>query len=212
MNEEELAISLKEKYNPISIIVHGSYARGNALPNSDIDIYLIVPDPAESSKDRLRNFEHSILDIAFLSKKEAEEDDINERFGFNLSDAKVIFDTESLGENLLKRAQEFYKKGRNLTQEERQFRKYFFERCLGRLKDTTDDSISFEIRFGEIYGRLPRYWAELKMNTWGKSPRVAILEIQQKDEYYSRLLMSLTKASKEEKIQLLEECFRYLFD
>lgn len=202
---------LLDTYDPLAIILHGSYAREDNLPESDIDIYIVVESVNEASKKRIREFEGHILDLDFLTKEEVISPSINERFGYNLSDGKVLFDTDDIAKTLVENALALYSKGRNLTEDEIEARKYFYTRSLGRLRDSVDSPVSFEVRFGDLYGKLPRYWCELKQDTWGKSIRSTVKEMQEKDIFYLNKLELLPKETNEGRITILIELFDYLF-
>ena len=191
--------------------MHGSQARGDSLPSSDFDVYVVVSNVKEASQKRLREFQGSNLDIEFLSKDEVLEADINEFFGYNLFDAKILFDTDTIGSHLLSRAHVLYSNGRNLKVDERESREFYYKRALARLRDCVGDPISFEIRFGDLYARLPRYWAELKNNSWGKSIRILEKEIQAKDSFFFEILEQLVEVRREEKVMILEKVYNYLF-
>ena len=210
MNSQLLQI-FKDSYQPLAIILHGSQARGDSLPSSDFDVYVVVSNVKEASQKRLREFQGSNLDIEFLSKDEVLEADINEFFGYNLFDAKILFDTDTIGSHLLSRAHVLYSNGRNLKVDERESREFYYKRALARLRDCVGDPISFEIRFGDLYARLPRYWAELKNNSWGKSIRILEKEIQAKDSFFFEILEQLVEVRREEKVMILEKVYNYLF-
>ncbi|USE37164.1 nucleotidyltransferase domain-containing protein [Endozoicomonas sp. SCSIO W0465] len=83
---------LKEKYEPHTIILYGSHARGEATETSDIDIACFWDRPNEHKEARL--FQGVFLDVwvyptAFL-------DSIPEE-ALRFSDGKVIHDTRGLG-------------------------------------------------------------------------------------------------------------------
>ena len=210
MNSQLLRI-FKDAYQPLAIFLHGSQARGDSLPSSDFDVYIIVSNVKEASQKRLREFQGSNLDIEFLSKDEVLEAGINEFFGYNLFDAKILFDTDTIGSQLLSRAHILYSNGRNLKVDERESREFYYKRALARLRDCVGDPISFEIRFGDLYARLPRYWAELKNNSWGKSIRILEKEIQAKDSFFFEILEQLMEVRREEKVMILEKVYNYLF-
>jgi predicted nucleotidyltransferase len=209
--EKEIVEILRQTYNPLSIILHGSQARLDALPKSDWDLYLIVENTKEAEDKPKPNLDKIELDIGFISSQEIENIDINKKFGGNLQDTKVIFDKDKIGENLTTKAKNFYSLGRNLALKEIDDRKNFFKKMIDKLTDCKNMPIVFYLRFFEIYNRLPRYWAEIKINTWSKSPRVLIPQIKQQDEYFYDILLELTEVKNEEKIKLLKEAFEYLF-
>lgn len=60
---EEIKLRLIESYNPDSIILFGSHARGNAIENSDVDI-LILKDTKDRPIDRRIEVEKILVDRA----------------------------------------------------------------------------------------------------------------------------------------------------
>lgn len=68
-----LTTHLEEELNPEAIILFGSFAKGEDIPKSDIDIAIITPSKKESN---LENFEKKLkhnIQLFLYSKKDIEE-------------------------------------------------------------------------------------------------------------------------------------------
>lgn len=101
------ANDLKEKYNPHTIILYGSYAREDATDLSDIDIACFWDRPDEIKDARL--FHKTFLDAwiyptSFLDTVPEE--------ALRFSDGKVLHDAKGLGVEYLNRVKEKLHVGR----------------------------------------------------------------------------------------------------
>ena len=65
VNEEILAIAarLREVLAPKHIYLYGSFAKGNARPDSDYDFYVVVPDNAGAPLELSRQAYDAIRDL-----------------------------------------------------------------------------------------------------------------------------------------------------
>jgi len=100
----QLKVELKD--NLISIVLFGSYPRGTATKNSDIDIMIVVKRKVKSNKlkdlkfDILFKFEKNI-DFLIFNKKDIKD---------NMKACSPIFSTLVLGNNILYDKNKFFKK------------------------------------------------------------------------------------------------------
>ena len=208
---EELKSVLINKYNPIAIILHGSRARGEAFINSDCDLYLIVSDDFVL-EDTCDSYSDVYLDIEFIKLEELKDVDINQKFGFNLAFTKIILDRDNIAKDLITKAEDYYKKGKNLNNEQLKNRKDYFTRGVLRLENLVNNRIAFTVRFNDIYARIPRYYFELKQNSWGRSPILAEKQIKDLDTWLYEKLNLLLAVENTEKVKILKEIQKYFFD
>ncbi len=88
---------LKEKYEPISIIVYGSYADGTNNANSDFDA-LVISKQHESFHD-ISVVGGILLDV-FVYPENYFQDNVSYADFLQISDGIVIWDTNGFGKNL----------------------------------------------------------------------------------------------------------------
>ncbi len=105
---KEILSYLKERYNPLSVIVYGSYADGSNNENSDFDALLITPDGEKVHDISVQA--GVVLDV-FVYPLQA----INDKLGIDefiqVFDGNVIYDTDGIGEGLKTEALNFLKDG-----------------------------------------------------------------------------------------------------
>lgn len=87
--EQKIVSFLREKYNPLAIVLHGSRANGNAKENSDWDIYLFLGEARELPQ---LQFEEQNLDIHAVAIDIA-EDKISDEFCNTLESHRILFDS-----------------------------------------------------------------------------------------------------------------------
>lgn len=94
---EQIIEYIKEKYEPLSVIVYGSYASGTNNLNSDFDALVVSPS-FEQCHDT--SFVNGIqLDVFVYPKSYFDKDwDCNDFI--QIFDGKVIIDSENIGKNL----------------------------------------------------------------------------------------------------------------
>lgn len=65
VNEELQAIAkcLHEALDPATVYLFGSFAKGNARPDSDYDLYIVVPDDAGSTLELSRRAYAAIREV-----------------------------------------------------------------------------------------------------------------------------------------------------
>jgi len=100
----EFVEECKKKFgeNLVSIILFGSYARGNFRESSDIDFLVIVKDLPEKWKERKKLFEEAIRRISEKYGKYTEVIPLTEKeFISNLMHSNSLFITFFLGHKVL---------------------------------------------------------------------------------------------------------------
>jgi len=94
---------LKEKYQPLSIIVYGSFADGSDNENSDLDILLISKDSTCIHDTSIQN---GIQLDAFVKPKDSFAD-FNLEDYVQIFDGIVVFDTDDFGKKLINKVNRY---------------------------------------------------------------------------------------------------------
>lgn len=95
---DEIIDYIKQKYNPLSIILYGSYASGNYDLNSDFDSLVISCDHEPFHDTSLVN--GTLLDVFVYPESYFDEEYDCNSF-IQISEGKIILDTDFKGEKLM---------------------------------------------------------------------------------------------------------------
>ena len=200
---------LKENFEPDSIILHGSRARGKERPHSDWDFILLYRQPTLVKNGRLfvdgQNVEYSVAVLPIT--------DIFGTFDTKLNKAKVIFDTDNIGSGLIGEATAFYAKGVHGNEEKRASHKLWLEGRIAGMGDNVDNPLLFQKYFSDFYGRVFNYWYWLVANQHSEPIYIAVDEIKEKDPVYFEILGEIAdnSSSSERRVQLADKISDYLF-
>ncbi|MEK9156855.1 MAG: nucleotidyltransferase domain-containing protein [Patescibacteria group bacterium] len=206
--EQKIIQHLCEKYHLLSIILHGSRARGMYKEQSDWDIYLLVNEKMNVSSEL---FEGQNLDVEAIVIP-LDDDQILSAFSGRLRAAKILFDDEkNTGKNLLARAEEIYQRGFVLSEEKVADRRHFLLRRLERLRAYQDDPGVFFVHLGIFFNAALRYWFEVRQ-LWSEPVYASLPYILKHDpSFYVWLETLWDSRSAEEKIVAAEHIFTKLF-
>jgi predicted nucleotidyltransferase len=127
----EIQRILVEEHDCHTVILYGSYARGDAGPNSDYDLAGI-----RASGDAIRDarfWNGAYLDLfIYPESKTAAPDEAM----IHMREGRVLIEKDSIGTNFLKRLQEILRSGpKPLPRDEIQARKLWARKMLERAKD-----------------------------------------------------------------------------
>lgn len=200
---------LKEEYNPEAIILHGSRARGRAGENSDWDIFLLLEEEEDVTPEE---YQGEQLDIESVESP-VDKDEIIDRFGTQLIVTDILYDPENKAAKLLKKAEERYEKGPQISEQKIKNRRNFLLRYLNRLKDRKNKDGAFFWYASIFYGKAMQYWHEILQDEWSQPTYVSLEDIEQRDpKYFEWLRIFYQDVSKEKKIEVAEKIFDILFD
>jgi hypothetical protein len=182
---EELTTYLKEKYYPKAILLHGSWARGDALDASDYDLALITDKP---DLIRPESYNGCALDMDGVSSSEK----ILKAGQTPIWPCLVLFDdADCLGEGLVKRTHEAFEKGPlPLVREELENRCNFSKRLLYKIQGRGADLLMRSYYLGNFYERVLRYWCELNQE-WTRSVHLLLPLIDKEDPVFYQYLKDL---------------------
>lgn len=153
-----ITLDLRERYNPHTIILYGSHARGDHTPASDIDVVCFVEGatPIEDARD----FEGFYLDAWVYDSNvmSASTDEL-----LRVADGYCLHDSEGHGEVFLKELQQRIEQGpKPLSASEVQHTKQWVYKMLERSKSLDVESSYrrywLAVDLLQIYFDLRRQW------------------------------------------------------
>ena len=205
--EREIAEYLKQKYDPEAIVLHGSRARGKAADLSDWDIDVFVSSPQEGGTEI---FEGQALDVDVIVLP-VHDAVFAERGMVNLKDGKILFENNSAGTDMIRRAQELYAAGKKLSERDRENRRIKLWRMLRRLQANAGKNEVFFYHLAAFYPLAIRYWLELK-GRWSEPIYVAEEIIQKEDPEYWEYVKVLSESEpNQNKVAAAEKIYLALF-
>ena len=126
---------LKKEYNPLAIVVYGSYASGTNDEYSDFDCMIIVEEKSRKHDDSVINGIQ--LDCFIYTKKEIQSKNIDKFIAVFNGD--IVLDTEYIAENLKTRVQEYVKDHSITSMEEKQFIISWIKKTMRRAEKNDDE-------------------------------------------------------------------------
>jgi hypothetical protein len=186
--EEKIVEFIRQKYNPLAIILYGSRATDIAKEHSDWDIVCLVNNDSKSDSFEFEG-ESIDLDVQHYPLELASALEV---FDGTLQSAKLLLDTNGVGEKFLSDIKTHYALGRNLSDEDINLRKQFLNRRLTKLIQSEDNSILFSMHIGVFIEKATQYWFEVLNNRWRTSlrSRLAVIEHEDLDFYKSLELLA----------------------
>lgn len=208
LTEEKLKSYLLDKYHPLAIILHGSRASGKNRPHSDWDVNVVVNQDTPTEQTIL---DGDAIDVEAI-RMDVSDDALMDRVGNNFHSAKILFDIDGVGENLVRRAQALAEKGRVLSPEEYQSRKSFLFRLINRLVDAGESNpIVFDYQLSKFLQRAVNYSFEVD-GRWSKSIYDAVSDIESKNpELFKELSLITSNISDTEKTECAERIYKIIF-
>ncbi len=185
--EQQIIDYLKTLCEPIAIILYGSQASGFAKPKSDWDVVVLSRESLGFVSTQINGAFIDIDSVVYPASVE----DLMKKFDGTLQSSKVIFDTDSVGEDLLKEVKKIYANGKNLQPVELSRRIQFITRRLNKLEDNISDEVLFNIHLGVFADKAIQYWFEILNNRWRTSLGTALGIITNEDANYALLLKRL---------------------
>lgn len=193
---------LLETYRPHALLLHGSRARGDHTPHSDVDIVVVTDQTAAVD---LHHFSIFKLDLSLIDSKTQEIKSGNTP----IWPLKILYDDHNqYGLHLVHDAKQQYDKGPTpLSKQEWENRKHYTERLMQRIIDRGDNFLVRQYYLGDFYERIIRYFYE-KNNYWTQSIYKALPEIQDQNPiFYSHLNKLWTSDYAQAIVQLYNQIF-----
>lgn len=207
--ENKLTTYLLEKYNPISIILHGSRANGKERKHSDWDFAIIVDKKTEVEREIIdeSNIDVTVLELPF------EEENIQGKWLILREDnCKILFDKNLIAKNIIDKVTKYYYTPRVWTSSDMLGHKAWFRSQLDGMIDYQDEHEAFFRKLGELYIRSIQIW--FWFVKLGYMPQVykSIPQIEMGDPEYFKLLKILAgNCSNAEKIEVGEEIYKRIW-
>lgn len=206
----EIVEYLKTAYGPEAIILHGSRSIGKERLHSDWDILMLFNSEPSKKSNREDVYGEDVEWKAFVLP--VSQSAILDDFGVVLQNAKVLWEKDNEGSELLELAQSEYSKGAQLTPEDHTRYRQFLVHKLHSLEDDRDTPYMFLRHLGEFFSRATNWWFEILHDEHRKPFYIALPTIQERDSEYYRLLMILCgDGSKNEKIEAAQAVVKKLF-
>lgn len=195
--KEKLVEYLKEKYNPVAIVLHGSRANGNAREHSDWDFIIFTREKVHAYRDIQfgANFEikQVILPVTDLWSSLG--------FLFRKENTEILYDPENIVPQLLDSNEAVLEQGNKFTNEDRAARYSFLMSSLDGMTDYKDNDLAFFRNKADFYDRAVPAWFRFKYEEFRPSDYVALPRIKRDDPEFYELLEMFVTGSHEESIR-----------
>lgn len=132
--KEKIIEYLKEKYNPVSILLYGSYSNGMNDVSSDFDCMVIVDEKADSHDGSV--VEGVQLDCFIFTVEEIEKE--NPDTFLTAYDAEIVLDN-GIGRELKQKVREYVKDNSTTELSEKQFVASWIEKTCRRIEKGDDE-------------------------------------------------------------------------
>ncbi len=132
--KEKIIEYLKEKYNPISILLYGSYSNGMNDASSDFDCMVIVDEKEQNHDGGV--VEGVQLDCFIFTVDEVKNEDPDTFL--TAYDAEVVLDN-GIGEELKQRVREYVKNNSATEKSEKEFISSWIEKTCKRIQKGDDE-------------------------------------------------------------------------
>ncbi len=187
--EEKLINYLKEKYNPLGIILHGSRSNDSSKKHSDWDFFVLTKDNIKND----RKYEPVAIHGQFLDVVlwhfPVEETYIKKYFAMYLVTAKLVFCKDSSVSEMFSNAQMLNKQGLILSNEEIKLIKDEIDKSTQRISDLLDDKYgTFFLRSSDLYRTLYNSWWNIKMKKYSIPIYKGMDIIKKEDPEFFKLL------------------------
>jgi len=209
--QEDILEHLKQTYQPDAIILHGSRARGRERAHSDWDFIFLYRDLKDTHDGREVYRKENIEFSSHLFSIAVGE--LENEFSTKLQGAKVLYEKDGEGTDLLNEASTIYQKGVHWSPKKISNHKLWMQGRIDGMSDNIDNPVIFSKYFTDFYQRIFNYWYWILQNSYSQPIYIAAEEIGEKDSGYYELVSRLieTSTSVEEKIKIAEEIRDQLF-
>ena len=207
--KEKLIEYLKEKYNPVAIVLHGSRANGNAKEHSDWDFLIFTNLDMDPYREVVlgANIEikQAVLPI--------DDDDVRKTFGyfFRKENVEVLYDPENIVGGFLAKNEEKLAKGNAFDEKDRIARYAFLKSSVDGMGDYKDDSIALFAKKTDFYDRAIPAWFRFKHKEFKPSDYIALPRIKKEDPEFYELLETFVNGNVDDSIKSGEKMIKLLF-
>jgi len=189
--QDRLVSHLKEKYNPVAIVLHGSRANGMAREHSDWDFVLFVNQEGkiigrEIVEDANIEVKQILLPIAgdkFLG------------FYFRPENVNILYDPESVAQKILQSNNEIVKRGNQFNEVDKASRHAFLRSALEGMLDYASDPLVLFDKKLDFYSRIIPTWFRFIKREFEPSHYYAYPQIQKEDPEFYALIQEFVQAT-----------------
>lgn len=139
---EKILEYLKESYDPISILLYGSYANGTNDHTSDFDCMIIVSEKDKNHDDAIVNGVQ--LDCFIFTEAELQSEDISTFL--TAYDSNIVLDN-GMGADLKRRVHEYVENNTKTSDEEKDFLVSWIQKTVQRIGKNDDEGNMRAISF-----------------------------------------------------------------
>lgn len=208
--EERITKYLKEKYNPLAILIHGSRSNEYAREHSDWDFAIIVDKDTEAHREIVdgANVEVRVLKLPFQESTVGYDKWLALRKG----NVKVIHDPQNICESIIERVTSYYNTPLEWKHVDIFGHKAWFRSHIDGMIDYQNEQEAFFRKLGELYLRSIQYWFWFLHQTYMPQVYLSLPRIEREDpDYYTLLKVLASNASNQEKINAAEEIYKKIW-
>ena len=208
--EKTIIEYLKNKYNPATIILHGSRASGNEREHSDWDFILFytTSDNPGDFRELIQGQNVEVQSVLLPVE------DVLKVFGTKLQYARVVFETATEGSDILNRASKLYLQGTPWDKGFPAGPMLWMQGRVDGMKDSVDSSEEFLRYFSQFYVRALSYWYVILHKEYSQPIYIALPDIEKRDAKYRKMLHEISDLSLKntERIIVAEDIVNHLFN
>ncbi|MBP6858147.1 MAG: nucleotidyltransferase domain-containing protein [Candidatus Pacebacteria bacterium] len=207
--EEKLTQYIKEKYDPVAILIHGSRSNNYAREHSDWDFAILVEKDTEVEREIIEgaNVEIRVLKLPFNTHNIADR-----WIAFREGNVKVLFDPQNITLDIIKEVTEYYNKPIIWKPSDISGHKAWFRSQVDGMTDYQNENEAFFRKLGELYLRCIQYWFHFLHHTYMPQVYLSLPRIQKEDpEYYELLKVLASNVSNKEKIDTAEKIYKKIW-
>lgn len=181
--EQAIVSFIKEKYNPLAIILHGSRANGHAREHSDWDIVLITKEEVDAHREILgdANIEYTRI-ITPISESKF--------YGFKIrtGNTKILFDTDGIAEKLITQNDTHASMHNPMPESGQKSRYAYFISAINGMRDDAADPLKLFDKKLDFYTRIVPTWFSLHKSQNQPSGYLAFPIIEKEDPVMYKLI------------------------
>jgi predicted nucleotidyltransferase len=206
--EDRLVEYLKEKYNLVAIVLHGSRANGMSKEHSDWDFVIftksdVKPVTREIINDSNIEVKQIILPVLV---------DVFLGFFFRTDNIKILYDPESIAKNLLILNEQIIKEGNKFEEVDKSKRYTFLVSALDGIGDYADDPLIMFDKKIDFYTRIVESWFRFSKHEFEPSHYFAFPKIKKDDfEFYTLIESFVTAHNSKELMEIGKQILHHLF-
>lgn len=208
--EQTLTDHILKKYNPLTILIHGSRASGYAREHSDWDFAILVDKDTEVEREIIdgANIEVRVLKLPF-----EEQEIIGDKWlALRKGNIKVVYDPQNLSEPIIEKITEYYNKPIEWTKGEIFGHKAWYRSHIDGMIDYQDDHLAFYRKLSELYTRSIMYWFHFLHNAYMPQVYLSLPQIEKEDpEHYELLKVLAGTYTNQEKITATEKIYNRIW-